>query len=128
MYGLLATYWILLELKHWKDVIAIEELEAEKKKDSNSNNIILSPTNENDNNHHNDHNCLIIRLPLREQLQTSQFVLVAIFALILMLRCNYYIMTINNFLYYFVDDINGYYVDVFSYLLPSEIHFFLLIK
>jgi len=129
VYGLLATCWTLLELKHWKDVIAIEELETEKKKNNNNNNTLLPTTENCDNNNdrQKDHPH-IIGLPIWEQLQTSEFMLVAIFSSIHILRCNYYVMTIDDFLYYFLGDSDGYYADVFSYVLPSGILFFPLIE
>ena len=54
--------------------------------------------------------------------------LVTIFSLIHILRCNYYVMMINDFLYYFLGNSDGYYADVFSFVLPSGILFFLLIE
>jgi len=65
--------------------------------------------------------------PVLAQVTSLEFVLALVFAGIQMLRCNYYIMSVNDLLHAYGDD-DDVYTRLFSYILPCGIVFVPIIE
>jgi len=123
VYATLAGCWILLERLNWKDVLAREQ------KEQNSPNTMTNATENGEGSANDDPNKSNAphKHSVLKQLTTAEFVLIAFFSSIHILRCNYYIMTADDFLRY-LGDSKGFYANIFSFVLPSGIVFVPLIE
>ena len=114
-YGALACCWVILEKKDWKAVVA-HERKAQME---------LDKGNEETDKHPDPHCERIDQIgmhnaPLAKQLCTFDFTLALIFASLNMLRCNFYIMSVDSFLAS-IGDQNAFYANIFSFVLPAGV-------
>ena len=127
VYGLLSYCWGALERLDWKNII-----EEEGQQESHSDNDDDDELNENQGGEADPHLVRIRRLGMHErsllqQLGTFDFVLVLTFASVHMLRCNFYIETVNEILASMGDD-DATYANIFSFVLPAGVVFVPLIE
>ena len=119
VYGSLVYSWWQLEQRNWTAVI---EEEGEVKEQT-----ITTNDNDQQQAERERHMERIQRLgihdwPLQRQLCTFEFLLVVLFAGVHMLRCNFYLETVNELLVSYGDD-DAFYASVFSFVLPAGIVF-----
>ena len=123
VYGSLLYGWTLLERRNWTDVLANEAKQQKQTVDSEDENIRDSG---------DLHTKRIRQLglhdwPLHRQLASLEFGLVVVFASVHMLRCNFYIESVNELLWTY-GDVDGMYTRIFSFVLPAGIVFIPLIE
>lgn len=123
IYGSLIYCWWQLEASDWTSVLKAEEKERlsnERGKQPEAkvaNNVDMT-----------DHHATRVRRlgihdwPLTRQLCSFEFVLVVLFVSTQMLRCNFYIETVNELLNGYGDE-NAFYANIFSFVLPGGIVF-----
>lgn len=115
VYGLLSYCWGSLERLDWKTVI--------KRQENPPNDIIQGEqeeTSRTDPHLHRIHG--MHERPLLRQLWSFDFLLVLSFASVHMLRCNFYIETVNEILASLGDD-DATYANIFSFVLPAGVVF-----
>jgi LAT3 family solute carrier family 43 protein 3 len=136
VYTALVACWYQLERQDWKQVLQ-EEQAAKAQHTTNGKpsspssspmeEVVDLPVQPQRLNHHQRR---LLELPLqsvRQQLATPEFGLVVLFASIHMLRCNFYIMTVDDFLKS-LGDVDAIFANMFSWILPSGIIFVPLIE
>jgi MFS transporter, LAT3 family, solute carrier family 43, member 3 len=127
VYGVLAVCWYKLEHSHWKAVIEEESQQLQQSKqepDENGN-------KQHESSQEDPHKTHVRRIGMHDQtiwqqLRSFEFALVLIFASSHMLRCNFYIGTVNEMLYR-LGDTTFYYSKMFGFVLPVGIFFVPLI-
>ena len=123
VYSSLAACWSILEQKDWKTIL---EQEAEAKDALASKRMESTENGQADNHIHNRQHRLHHQSVAR-QLCTFEFALVLIFAAVHMLRCNFYIMTVDDFLWK-LGDTDSTFANLFSIILPCGIVYVPLIE
>lgn len=132
LYAALAACWSILEQKDWK---AILEQEASKVEEDDAKDVLVSTQNNStedgqspaEKKNSNNYTTRLHQQPVARQLYTFEFALVLIFASVHMLRCNFYIMTVDDFLWK-LGDIDSTFANLFSIVLPSGIVYVPLIE
>ena len=152
LYGALFYCWYRLEKRNWKDVLHEEQQRARRQHASSLQR--QGGTEEHKDECDDDekqfasdgdggtssssmsisaymldriHRLKIHDWPLSRQLCTPDFALSIVFVSVHMLRANYFIMTVDNFLYS-IGDYDSYYANMFSWILPCGILFVPLIE
>ena len=132
VYGSLVYSWWQLEQRNWTAVIEEEEEERMNEQASTTNHDQddqggdrrSSRTTATSHHHMQRIQQLGIHdWPLQRQLYTFEFLLVVLFAAVHMLRCNFYLETVNELLISYGDDENAFYANIFSFVLPAGIVF-----
>jgi MFS family permease len=114
-YGALALCWMKLERRNWKKVLDNERLQDwEQESDDEE----FQPAS-------NPHGDRVERLGMHhrsvpQQLCTFDFLLALTFASVHMVRCNFFIMTVDSFLF-FLGDTDAVYANIFSLVMPGGV-------
>jgi len=143
VFGSLAICWSIVERKDWKKILDQEASAASSNSTTNTtstdseergehNSLATKPKNDqdgiaSDDNSKMKHQQQYHQRSALQQLCTFEFALVLIFASTHMLRCNFYIMTVDDFLSR-LGDTESVYANLFSIILPSGIIYVPLIE
>ena len=131
LYAALAACWSILEQKDWKAILEREASEAE---DDSKDDLLSAQNNSTDDEqpsiekkNSSNNTTRLHQQPVARQLGTFEFALVLIFASVHMLRCNFYIMTVDDFLWK-LGDTDSTFANLFSIVLPCGIFYVPLIE
>jgi MFS transporter, LAT3 family, solute carrier family 43, member 3 len=127
VYSLLCYCWARLERLQWQDSLARDtqrECSSDAANDEQSPNKIDEVQ---DPHLWRIRSLRMHKLSLGNQLRTLDFALVLIFASVHMLRCNFYIETVNEILLT-MGDHDAFYANIFSFVLPAGVVFVPLIE
>ena len=137
VYTALVFCWAQLERMDWKTVIEQEDEEQQQQQQQsndtkNASKNETTTTNQQSPPQQQSHTTRVQELGLHEwnvrhQLQTYEYGLAVLFASSQMLRCNFFIMTVDDFLKS-IGDTNASYARLFSWILPCGIVFVPLIE
>lgn len=128
LYSVLIVCWHRLETKHWKAVVEAESAAANSEQDENNGDEETSTgTSEGRKPKEDMHITYVRRIGMQErsifeQLKTFEFALIFAFASVHMLRCNFYIGTINEMLFS-IGDTTFSYSKMFGFVLPVGVFF-----
>jgi MFS family permease len=114
-YGALGWCWMMLERRNWKQVL---DMERSKDLELESDHEEFQPTSD-------PHGERVQRLAMhhrsvQKQLFTFDFLLALSFASVHMVRSNFFIMTVDTFLF-FLGDTDAVYANLFSLILPGGV-------
>ena len=127
VYGTLISCWLFLERRDWTTVVDEESKERQEDLNKNGASEDANDDEKDGRNANAKHTDYIRRLgihdwSLQRQLCTYEYLLVVLFAAVQMLRCNFYIETVNELLLTY-GDTQAYYANIFSFVLPCGIVF-----
>jgi hypothetical protein len=122
-YASLISCWYILEQRNWQQLLEEEEDEQEKlSATADVEGAPEEPATAVDDPHFLAHIKRINAMPVMEQLRTVDFGLAVLFASVHMLRCNYFIMTVDAFTLS-LGDYDATYAGFFSWILPCGVIF-----
>lgn len=125
VYGVLIYGWLQLERRDWTAVV--EEETKQNQRQQKEQDEVKATKDDSKRNANAMHTEYIRRMgihdwSLQKQLCTFEYLLVVLFAAVQMLRCNFYIETVNELLQTY-GDTNAIFAEIFSYVLPCGIIF-----